>query len=184
MGQIEAYLRAGEGDPRELRDYMLEFYIVRFEELAPCRHIVEQVSYGYIATLRRGHFGAGGDFRSGDIHFEAGFVLFPAGAEADLGHGGNRSERLAPEAVGEYVAEVFRTAQLAGRVSLEADHRVVGAHPAAVVNELYECPSGILHRQGNGTRAGIHGILHQFLDYGSGTLDHLAGGYHIGKVAW
>ena len=60
----------------------------------------------------------------------------------------------------------------------------IGQGLAAVVNELYECPSGILHRQGNGTRAGIHGILHQFLDYGSGTLDHLAGGYHIGKVAW
>ena len=53
MGQREPYVRAGQGHTDELGHDVLELYIVRLEELAPCRHIVEQVAHAEISTSRR-----------------------------------------------------------------------------------------------------------------------------------
>ena len=54
MSESESHIRTGQSHSRELRYYMLELHIVRLEELASCRNIVEKVSDAEIRSPRCG----------------------------------------------------------------------------------------------------------------------------------
>ena len=78
--------------------------------------------------------------------------------------------------------QVFGRCQLGSGVTLEAQHGVVGCHPGAVVNDLDEGATGILHDHLDVRGAGVHGILHQLFHHGSGALDHLSRGNHVCNI--
>ena len=81
--------------------------------------------------------------------------------------------------------EVVGALQFGGSVPLEAEPGIVERHAFAVVNHLYEGPSGVLHNKLDGGRTGVHGVFQQFLHHGGGPLHHLAGrnlvGHRIGQ---
>ena len=72
--------------------------------------------------------------------------------------------------------QVFRRAQLAGRVAFEGEQRVLTVHPVAVVGDPqppYAAPDDLDDDRG---RAGVQGVLDQLLRGARRALDHLARG--------
>ena len=69
-------------------------------------------------------------------------------------------------------------------MALEAEHRLVRRHSAAVVDNLDQGPSRILNHDRNLVRTGVHGILHEFLHHGCRSLHDLSRGDHVRYVAW
>ena len=162
--QTEAYSGPGESHADEFFRDMFQLHVVRFEELSPCRHIVEKISYGNAGSCRCGDF-CGGDM-SGVCEFDlaADLVFRPPGFERDFRNGCDGGQCLAPEAESGDVHQVLRSGNLGCGVSLEAQHSLVRSHSAAIVNDLYQCPSGIGQYHRDLVRSCIHCILHQFLD--------------------
>ena len=67
-------------------------------------------------------------------------------------------------------------------MALEAEHRISGTHPAAVVDDLDQCPARIGHNDRHLPGTGVHGVFHQFLDDGRRTLHNFSGGDHVGDL--
>ena len=66
---------------------------------------------------------------------------------------------------------------------LETEHGLIRRHSAPVVNDLYECPSGILNDHGHLICPCIYGILNQLLHHRRRSLNDLTCSYHIGYIA-
>ena len=179
----ESDLGARQGDARKLLHDVLQLDIVGLEELAARRDVIEEISDREIAALRGCALRAG--LELGRLHddFGAGFVLFAAGFQAHLGDSGDGREGLSAETVGADGGEVFGGGDFRRRVTLEAEHGVVRRHSAAVVDDLDERAAGICDDDGDFARAGVHCVLHQFLNHRRRPLDDLSGSYHIGNVA-
>ena len=182
MGQGEGDVGAGQRHAREFFEDMLEFDVVALEELAARRGVVEEVAYREIGTHGRRH-GGGLHFAEGaHAHFRRRLVLRPARAQRHLRHGGDTRQRLAAETVGEDLLQVLGRGDLGGGVALEAEHGVHARHAAAVVDDLQERASRVGHDHGDLRRARVHGVLHELLHHGRGSLHDLARGDHVGDL--
>ena len=180
--ELERHFRPDEGDAQELLDDGPQFRIVGLEELAAGRHVEEEVADGEVAAFRGGDRLCPRRFRFGNLDLGADFVFFAARSERDFGHGRDRGQRLAAEAVSQNPLEVFGRVDLAGGVAREAEHRLVGRHAAAVVDDLDERLAGVAHRDADAFRARVHGVLHQLLHHGGGARDHLTGGDQVRDI--
>ena len=151
------------------------------EELAARGDVPEEVAHFDRGSRRRA--GVFGFLRRAGVDFDAragGGVGFARQQRepADRGHAG---ERLAAKAVAGDGEEALLGFQLAGRVALQAQERVLAAHagsvvadrdqPAAAVEEIDLDPGG----------AGVERVLHQLFDDRRGTLDDFAGGDLVPK---
>ena len=182
VGEGEGDLRARERHAGELFQDVLQLDVVALEELAAGRGVVEEVAYGEIGAHGGCDRGRLGLAEGAHAHFGARFVLLAAGAEGHFRHGGDAGQRLASEAVGEDLFEVFGRGDLGGGVPLEAEHGIDRAHAAAVVDDLQQGAAGVGHDHGDLGRAGIDGILHQLLHHGRRPLYDLARGDHVGDL--
>jgi hypothetical protein len=61
-------------------------------------------------------------------------------------------------------------------VALDRETEVFGRHPGPVVDDADQAAPARLDRHVDGARAGVDGVLDQFLDGGRRPLDHLARG--------
>ncbi len=61
-------------------------------------------------------------------------------------------------------------------MALDRQLDLLGGHAAAIVGHRYERAPTVAQIDVDVARAGVDGVLDQFLDRGRGTLDHLAGG--------
>ena len=112
MRQGETYVGTGKGHPYELCDYVLEFYIVRLEELASGRHIVEKVTHAEVRASRSGDLLCGQMTGVGEIDLAAQLVLLPSCLQGHLRHSRNGCQGLTSEAECKYVVQVFCCAEL------------------------------------------------------------------------
>ena len=184
MSESEAHIRARQGYPCELRHDMLKLHIIRLEELAPCRDIVEKISYAEICTTRSRDLLCRYVCRVRKFHLTANLVLFTSGLEGNLRHGCDGGQRLSAESEGQYVMQIFCTLKLGGGVPLETEDCLVRRHSASVVDDLDESPSCVLDDDGHLVGTGIHRVLHQLLHHGRRSLNDLSRGYHICYIAW
>ena len=182
VAEGESGVGPGQGHAGVFFEDVLEFDVVRLEELAACGDVVEEVPHGEIGALRRLDLAGGEVLGGGEGHLHADLILRPAGLEGHFRHRGDRSEGLPAEAECEDVVEVFRRGDLRRGVALEAEDGVVRAHAAAVVDDLDERAAGIRDDHVHLTRAGIQGVLHQFLHDGGRPLDDLARRDHVRDV--
>ena len=97
-----------------------------------------------------------------------------------LRDGGNRCQRLATETHGVQREQVLRFMDFRRAVTFESQTGIGVGHTHAVVNYLDERTPSIFENDLHTRSLGIDGILHQFLDYRGGTLNHLAGGNLVG----
>ena len=88
----------------------------------------------------------------------------------------DRRQRLAAKAEGLDRRQIVRGPDLARRVALERQPRVVGLHPLAVVFDANQPLAAELGRDGDATGAGVEAVFDELLDDGRGALDHLARG--------
>ena len=184
VGEGESDIRTCEGYADELRDDMLELDIIRLEELASCRHIVEEIAYAEVGSSRRRYLIGGYMLRICKIHLAAHLIVFPTGLERDLGHCCDGCQSLSSEAESQDIVQVLCCLKLGCRVSLETEDGLVRRHSASVVDDLDESPAGILDHDGNLIRSCIHSILHQLLHHGCRPLHDLSRGDHIRYIAW
>ncbi len=89
---------------------------------------------------------------------------------------GDRRQGLAAEAQGPDAEQVVGVGELAGGVGPEGQRQVVALHAAAVVGDADEVLAAALDGQLDPRRAGVDGVLQQFLDHAGRSLDHLARG--------
>ena len=184
VGKGEACVGTGKGDSCEFRDYVLELHIVGLEELSSCRHIVEQVADAEVSSSRGRGLLCRKVLRICKINLAADLILLAPGLEGDLSHRRYRRQSLTSESEGQDVLEVFRRMELGSGMTLEAEHRLVRRHSAAVVDDLDQGTAGILDDHGHLVCTRIHGILHQLLHHGRRSLHDLSRGDHVRYVAW
>ena len=162
---------------------MLELDVVALEELAPGRRVVEEVAHREVGSGGRLDLGGLDVVEGGDAHLRAHIVLGAPGLERHFGDRRDRGQGLSAESVGQDLLQVFGRGDLGSRVALETEQGVVRGHAAAVVDHLDQGPARVRRDHGHGGRAGVDGILHQFLHDGSGPLHDLARRDHVGDVA-
>ena len=97
-------------------------------------------------------------------------------------HRGDARQRLAAEAERRDRAEIVGAADLARRVPLDRQPRVLRLHPLAVVLDADQLLAAELDRDGDAARAGVERVLDQLLDDRGRPLDDLAGGDLVGEV--
>ena len=184
MSQGEAHVRASQGHSHELCHDMLELDVVRLEELTSCRNIVEKVAYREVGASRCSYLLSSKVLRISKIHLTSDLVSVSAGLECHFCHSCNRSKGFAAETECKDVLEVVSCMELGCGMTLEAEHRLVRRHSAAVVDDLDQGTSGILNLHGHLVGTSVNGILHEFLDHGCRSLHDLSRGYHVGYIAW
>ena len=69
-------------------------------------------------------------------------------------------------------------------MTLDRKPRVIGLHPLAVVVHAHLFLAAKLDVYGHPPRAGVNGVLDEFLDHGGGPLDDFACGNLVREVRW
>ncbi len=102
------------------------------------------------------------------------------GAHVDLCDGAYRRKGFAAESHGVESEEVVGTGDFGCGMALEGQACVGGAHAGAVVNDLYERPSGVFDDYLDFGGAGVYGVFHEFFHHRCGPLDDFAGSNLVG----
>ena len=97
-------------------------------------------------------------------------------AQAQARDRGDGGERLAPEAEAPDALEILEPRQLAGRVALEGQPGVLGAHAQAVVGHGDQRGPAVPDLDPDPAGLGVEGVLDQLLGHRGGSLDDLSGG--------
>ena len=105
-----------------------------------------------------------------------------ARAQREVRHRGDARQRLAAEAERRDALEVVGAADLARRVPLDRQPRVLRLHPLAVVLDANQLLAAELDGDRDAPRAGVDRVLDQLLDDRRRPLDDLAGGDLVGEV--
>ena len=184
VSQGEAYAWTGKRNSREFCDYVLELHIVRLEEFASCRNVIEQVPYTEVCASRSRNLLCCKVLRIGIIHLTSHLIFFPAGLECDFSYGCYRCESLASKAEGQDVVKVFCRLEFRCGMPFKTENRLIGRHSATIIDDLYQGSACVLNDYSDLISSGIDGILHQLLDHGCRSLHDLSRGYHVSYIAW
>ena len=179
MRNGKAKIRAGDGHSRKFLEDMLEFDVIRFQELTPRGRVVKEVTNFYGSAFRLTYGVLLLYFAGFYDDFAAHLVFFSSGLERDLGYGCDGGECFAPESEREYLFEVFLRLDFRRGVSLETGQGIVGGHSATIVDYLNESTPGVLYYKANLFRSCVYRIFQQFLNHRGRSLYDLSGSYHI-----
>ena len=80
--------------------------------------------------------------------------------------------------------EIVGAADLARRMPLDGQPRILRLHPLAIVVDANQLLAAELDGDGDAPRAGVDGVLDQLLDDGGRPLDDFAGGDLVGEIGW
>ena len=69
-------------------------------------------------------------------------------------------------------------------MAFDREREVFRGHAAAVVGDADPAPAAAVGEDVDPARAGIDGVLDEFLDHARRTLDHLAGGDAVDDLLW
>ncbi len=158
-------------DPRDLR----RFGAVRLQKLAPRRQVVEEVAHLDGGALGRADLDGRGHRAA--VHANLRAALLPARArpQHEVRHRRDRRQRFAAKTEREDGRQIVGAADLAGRVPLDRQPRVLRHHPFAVVLDAHLFLAAELDVDRETPGAGVDRVLDQLLDDRGRTLDDLAG---------
>ncbi len=101
------------------------------------------------------------------------------------GEPGDRTDRRQCFAAKAERADVENViAELAGAVARDGERQFVGGHAASIVDHPQQRQSAAGRRDLDARRAGVDGILDQFLDHGGRPLHDFAGGDSVDDRFW
>ena len=100
----------------------------------------------------------------------------------EVRHRGDRRQRLAAEAERQDGRQIVGSPDLARRVPLDRQPRVLRLHPFAVVLDADLLLAAELDVDREPRRAGVDRVLDQLLDDRGRPLDDLAGGDLVGEI--
>ncbi len=143
----------------------------RLEEFQPCRGGIKKVIHfdaGAVRQRGRRHrrFLAGIDRQRPGMRF-AGM----ARGDAEPRDCADRRQGLAAEAERADAQQVF-VIELGGGMPLHGEREIGSGHATAIVGDADPTPSAAIGEDVDPARAGIDGVLNQFLDDARGTLDY------------
>ena len=133
MTQPHGYRMVSEPEPLDLTQDMAEFGGRRAHELAPRRHVIEQIAHLHARADRVGR-GLQGALYAAIVRNLPRLLEFEVARDhAQARDGGNRGQRLAAKAETGDILEVLERRDLAGRVACECERKLIGAQAAAIV---------------------------------------------------
>ncbi len=180
--QREADLRVAERQLRDDPGHLGGLGGVGLQELAARGQVVEHVGHLDRRPLGHARFGDRRDGAAIDADLGARAGAARTRLQPEMRDGGDARQRLAAEAERRDPLEVVGMANLAGRMPLDRQPRVLRPHPLPVVLDTQELLAAHLDRDCDAARAGVDRVLDQLLDDGGGALDDLAGGNLVGEV--
>ena len=181
-GQRDADVGMAEGQLRDDLRNVRRLGSVGLQKLAAGREVEEQVfdgdrrALGYADRARRL------DLAGRDPDLGAGGRVTRPGAQREPRDRGDARQRLAAEPERGDRRQVGGRGDLAGRVPLEAQPRVVGRHADAVVLDADETLAAVFDGDGDPGGGGVDGVLDQLLDHRGRPLDDFPGGDLVGQV--
>jgi len=146
------------------------------QELAPCRHLTEQLGDLERRALGARHGADPSDSGTLPHQLRAQRFALPARAHAHARDRSDARQRLAPEAERADALQVARFPDLAGGVAQERPLRVAARHAAAVVLHRDLVQPAAADGDANLCRPGVQRVLDQLLHDRRRALDHLARG--------
>ena len=174
-GQREGDLGPRHGQPPHHFADRFGLGAVGLEKFQPRRRRIKEIADLDARTLRQR--------RRRDRRFRPAFhrqrpgmrLAGVAGGDVELGYRADRGQRLAAESERTDAQQVL-VVELGGGVALDRESEIGVGHAAAVVGDGDLSPAAAVGENIDPARAGVDGILDQFLDHARRTLDHLAGG--------
>ena len=170
---------------RELRDDARDLRglgAIGLQELPPRRQVVEEIVDLDDRAFRRRRFDDAGDGAAVDADLGAALPSARARTQQEMRHRRDRRQRLAAEAEREDRGEIVGAADLARRMPLDREPRILRLHPFPIVLDADLFLAAELDVDRNPPRAGVDRVLHQLLDDGRRALDDFAGGDLVRKV--
>ena len=155
---------------------MGQFGALGAQEFAPGRNVEEQVPHRDAGSGGAGLVTHVAQRAAVDLDGSPGFAVLGSGRQRDARHARNRGQSLAAKAESGDGEQVFGGAQLAGRMPLEGQQRIVAVHAATVVTDLDQAAAAATQFYPDLASACVKGVLDQFLAYRGRPLDHLPGG--------
>ena len=182
MCQGEPDLEARQRQPLEHSQHVLVLGALGSQELAARRHVEEQVAH-LDARSRRMRGRCGARERAVTRLDTPGVLgLVRSRREREPRHGSDAGQRLAAKSQGGDALEIIERCDLAGRVPGEREADFLRLDPDPVVTHPNEPAAAALELNVDARGAGIERVLHELLDHGGGTLDHLAGGNLVDEL--
>src|SRR6266516_2321372 len=172
-GQRKRDIGTRERDHRERFDRGARLRRGRTEEFPARRRVVEQATYGDRGAALAHRVFDRVQLRAGDAQ-PRGVFAFATGLELEARDRRDGGERLAAESERRHTDQVGRRADLARRVALQRELRVVAIHPRAVVAHANQRLAPVLQLDADRPGAGIEAVLDQLLDDGGRPLDDFA----------
>ena len=152
-----------------------QFGALGAQELAPRRHVVEQIAHFDRGALRmrlRRHLA---DAAALDLEHRAMFVVCTTRDQLETADRRDRRQRLATEAERGDGFQVVERGDLAGGMARDGQHEFAGGDPRAIVADADQAYAAFFEVDVDPRGAGIERVLDEFLDHGGRTLDDLAG---------
>ena len=155
---------------------MREFGTLGTHELAPRRHVVEQVAdfdAGALRVLRRAR-----RLQLPAIDLDTERRIFTAGARGQrkARYRRHRRQRLTAEAHAGHVFQIVEAADLAGGVRCHRQRQFIHGDAATIVAYANQSRTAGFDIHLDAASAGIKAVFHQFLDHRRRPLDDLASG--------
>ena len=165
-------------DARDLR----ALGAVRLQELPPRRQVVEDVVDLDARAFGRADFGDRRDRAAVDADLGPALLSPRARPQHEMRHRRDRRQRLSSKPHRRDRGEIVGAADLARRMTLDRQARVLRLHPLAIVVDAHLLLAAELDVNRDARGAGVDGVLDELLDDRGGTFDDFAGGDLIGEV--
>ncbi|EAU65779.1 conserved hypothetical protein [Stigmatella aurantiaca DW4/3-1] len=178
----EGHLRVRQGDPDDGLLHVLELRLPPAHELQPRGRVVEEVLHRHHRAHTWGRLLDVEPCPPLHRHPGAHLRLGLGGVQREARHGGDGRQRLAPETLADEVLQVVQLAQLAGGVTLQAQHRVLAPHAMSVIGHDDALQASPLQRHLDRVGPRIERVLHQLLHHRGGAFHHLTGGDLVDEV--
>jgi len=153
-----------------------QFGALGTQELAPGRHVVEQLAYFHGGARRMRARGDIAQLAALDLQRRPVRVAGAARGQGEAADRGDRRQRFATKTERGHGFEVVQAGDLAGGVARHRQRQLLRGDPAAIVTDADQAHAALFQVDVDPGGAGIQCVFHQFLDHRRRPLDDFAGG--------
>ncbi|MNV51748.1 hypothetical protein D3C71_1438060 [compost metagenome] len=172
----QLHVRARQGERAQPLFDMAQLGAFGAQELAPRRHVVEQLAHfhGGARRMRTRHHVA--ELAALDLQRRTMRVAGPPRGQGETADRGDRRQRLAAETERGHRLEVVQAGDLAGGMARDRQRQFFRGNAAAVVTDPDQAHPALFQVDVHAGGTGVQRVLDQFLDHRGRAFDHFAGG--------
>jgi hypothetical protein len=174
MHDVEANLGMNQGNALDGFHTVAELGPGGTQELTTYRQVVEQRANVNLSTGRSSGIGHALNLSAIDLQPSANGGVRLASGQGEARYRRNRRQSLAAKAKRQDIPKVLSSANLAGRMTLNAQQSVFSAHTRAIVDHANQSPPTGAQLYANVRGTGVDRILDQLLHHRSGPFNDLS----------